>query len=171
MFDGMSIYGSYPCKEGCRTAAIEWNLQRNCKNRQLCVLSCVVSRRVPSLLFIMPRVPYENHTFSLNSTLNLQAFESAPASMNTFTLNSTTRQPRRRAESMSWSRQTSTTQVSSELTSAQTSPTSSPYTPFYPNRTWQRRGDGFAGWFGRYWTRVGTRLLSHHVTFRFLYVV
>jgi len=22
MFDGMSVYGSYPCKEGCRTAAI-----------------------------------------------------------------------------------------------------------------------------------------------------
>ena len=56
MFDGMSIYGSYPCKEGCRTAAIEWNLQRNCKNRQLCFLSCVVED------FTLP------HLFQLEST-------------------------------------------------------------------------------------------------------
>ena len=36
------------------------------------------------------------------------SFDSAPASMNTFALNISTRQPRRRAESMPWSRQMST---------------------------------------------------------------
>ena len=62
----------------------------------------------------MPRVPYENHTFFLNSTLNstlndAQVIESMapPASTSTFALHNATRRPRRRADSMPWSHHTS----------------------------------------------------------------
>ena len=56
----------------------------------------------------MPRISYETTTFQLNSALNLQTPESMSTSMNTFALDSATRQPRRRAESMPWNHQTST---------------------------------------------------------------
>ena len=77
----------------------------------------------------MPRVPYENHTFSLTSPLNLHAFDSAP-SMNTFALNSTTRQPRRRAESMPWSRQMSTFESRQNSLQLKTSPQALPIPHF-----------------------------------------
>ena len=55
----------------------------------------------------MPRAPYENHIFLLNSELNVHAPDSAPASTSTFALDNATRQPRRRAETMPWNHQTS----------------------------------------------------------------
>jgi hypothetical protein len=67
-------------------------------------ISLLASRHVVSN---MPRVPYENHSFILNSALNVQALDSAPASTSTFALDNATRQLRRRAESMPWSHQTS----------------------------------------------------------------
>jgi hypothetical protein len=60
----------------------------------------------------MPRVPYENHIFFLNSTSNdAQVPENtAPPpspSTSTFALHNATRQPRRRADTMPWSHHTS----------------------------------------------------------------
>jgi hypothetical protein len=52
-------------------------------------------------------MPYENHTFYLNPPLNVHGPDSAPASTSAFALDNATRQPRRRAESMPWSNQTS----------------------------------------------------------------
>jgi hypothetical protein len=74
----------------------------------------------------MPRVPYENQPFFLNSALNVhrdwQELDSAPALTTTFALNNATRQPRRRAESLPWSHQTSILKLGSQQNSPQYKP-------------------------------------------------
>jgi hypothetical protein len=54
------------------------------------------------------RVPYENQTVFINLALNSQEHESTPgATTSIFALDNATRQPRRRAETMPWTGQTS----------------------------------------------------------------
>ena len=125
----------------------------------------------------MPHVPYENQTVFINSAFNVQELERTPASTSTFALDNATRQPRRRAESMPWSRQTSI--FKSHQNSLQLKPFRKVLPiPHFVQAEQDRSRDGFklpvAGWFTSrksYGTRESARLLSHHVISMFLHVI
>ena len=107
-------------------------------------------------------MPHKNQFGFINQTLNLQQPESTPSGSSTsiFALNNATRQPRRRAESMPWSHQTSILKPFQNSFQLKTFPKTLPI----PHFVQTEHREGFAGWFGAR-DSERTQSLSHHITF------